>query len=192
MNFFASSSCERVERRARRRAAPPAPARDWPRDADVRRGLLAARGHVPALQARDHLALLDAAALLHAQPLEPAGGLGGDRGLALRDHVAGGVEHRDRLRGIRGRDGGGLDRHRAAEPPENPSTAAAASTTIPAIHGHTRRRARVVRTALRSMLSFDRSGVFKRGSRNARAARDGSSGARVGIITGRVAVPRRS
>ena len=60
---------------------------------------------------------LHAAALAHAQPLEPAGRLGRDRRLALGDDVAGGVEHRVSLRRIRGRHRGGLDRHRRRRAP---------------------------------------------------------------------------
>src|SRR6185312_16436258 len=60
------------------------------------------RDDVTVVEARDHLALLDARALSDAEPFEAAGRLRRDRRLALRDDVAGGIEHDELLRRVRG------------------------------------------------------------------------------------------
>jgi len=54
---------------------------------DLRVRLFERGAHVPAFQASDRFVLPDAAALEHAEPLEPALAFRGQRGLALRDDI---------------------------------------------------------------------------------------------------------
>ena len=62
------------------------------------------RDDVAGVDARDHVARLDARAFGHAEPFEAAGRLRRDRRLALRDDVAGRVQHDELLRRKRRHD----------------------------------------------------------------------------------------
>jgi hypothetical protein len=84
------------------------------RHAHIGHGLVARRGHVQALQSRDDFALLYPAAFLHTQPFQAAGRLRRDRRLALRDYIAGSVEHGQRLVRVGERHAGLLHFHRSS------------------------------------------------------------------------------
>ena len=93
MKFFASRSCVRFSCASASRSSACACSSVAARRLTFACGAVALRGDVAALQARDDLARLHARAFGHAEPFEPAGRLRRDRRLALRDDVAGGVEH---------------------------------------------------------------------------------------------------
>jgi len=66
-------------------------------------GALGLRDHVAGVDARDDVARLDARAFGDAEPLQAPRGLRRNRGLALRHHVTGGIQH-DELLGRKRRD----------------------------------------------------------------------------------------
>ena len=84
-----------------------------PGRADIRFGALRLRCDIAVVEPRDDIAGLDARAFGDTQPLEAAGCFRSNRRLALRDDIAGRVEHHELLRRICRHDGRRLHRLRA-------------------------------------------------------------------------------